>query len=140
MSWHAPFRQPHVDSHSAHCPITSNTTLGVVLASWYRSRRLVASVGGRLVEENPCSRGWWIRCESTMIRHFHMLPTISFRSCSIDLLYRPLSIFRRSRTAYVGQFVLINLFPDTDVIQNSFHRGQHGTTPHNSTRQVMTAH
>ena len=55
-----------------------------------------------------------------MIRHFCMLPTVSFRSCSIELLYRPLSIFRRSRTAYVGQFVLNSLFSDTDVDSKFF--------------------
>ena len=49
--WALLLRQPHVDSHSVHCPITSKTTLGVLLARGCSSRRLIASVGGRPVEK-----------------------------------------------------------------------------------------
>ena len=66
-----------------------------------------------------------------------MLTTVSFRSCSIELLYRPLSIFRRSRIAYVGQFILDNLLPDTDADSKFF---SPRAAWYNSTQQVMTAH
>ena len=70
-----------------------------------------------------------------------MLTTVSFRSSSIELLHRPLSIFRRSWIAYVGQFVLNHLLFDTDMDSKFFSpTAAWYKTPHDRQRRHTDAY